>query len=267
MWKTCLITCLVNCIFKPLPNNEMCANSSVPNQSESSEQHFLQKIKINHLVFSTLASLTDIIIIMLTSEAFYSPSDIERGLFNHSYIVVSDRVKSLFFICWQLFIPTYGILAIHTLGVLPHNAMFHQWTGCGCSCLIDIIPLAISPCMHCSCPIHMVKILNSHSNSNQAMHHPITMEGCNSPLVAKYADSQKEKKSIKQNQTNLWDLVLAIGALVALTQMKVSLIHHKVCLSKVDTNNIYYFHELIYECPRAADNLIKAHEEVTVDYD
>ena len=34
------------------------------------------------------------IIIVLTSEAFYSPSDIERGLFNHSYIVVSDRVKS-----------------------------------------------------------------------------------------------------------------------------------------------------------------------------
>jgi len=42
----------------------------------------------------------------------------------------------------------------------------------------------------------------------KAMHHSITMEGCSSPLVVKFADTQKEKeqKKVQQVQTNLWGL-------------------------------------------------------------
>ena len=61
--------------------------------------------------------------------------------------------------------------------------------------------------------------------------------------------------------------LLTIGTFIALAQMNVLPVHHKVCLRKVSSSNIYYFHELIYECPKAADNLIKTHEEVTVDDD
>eukprot|EP00092_Neocalanus_flemingeri_P014094 GFUD01015203.1.p1 GENE.GFUD01015203.1~~GFUD01015203.1.p1 ORF type:complete len:530 (-),score=125.39 GFUD01015203.1:89-1678(-) len=42
----------------------------------------------------------------------------------------------------------------------------------------------------------------------KAMHHSLTMEGCSSPLVVKFADTQKEKehKKVQQDQTNLWSL-------------------------------------------------------------
>jgi len=42
----------------------------------------------------------------------------------------------------------------------------------------------------------------------KAMHHSLTMEGCSSPLVVKFADTQKEKeqKKVQQVQTNLWGL-------------------------------------------------------------
>eukprot|EP00092_Neocalanus_flemingeri_P019405 GFUD01021019.1.p1 GENE.GFUD01021019.1~~GFUD01021019.1.p1 ORF type:complete len:517 (+),score=105.37 GFUD01021019.1:119-1552(+) len=42
----------------------------------------------------------------------------------------------------------------------------------------------------------------------KAMHHSLTMEGCSSPLVVKFADTQKEKehKKVQQVQTNLWSL-------------------------------------------------------------
>ena len=42
----------------------------------------------------------------------------------------------------------------------------------------------------------------------KAMHHSVTMEGCSSPLVVKFADTQKEKeqKKVHQIQTNLWGL-------------------------------------------------------------
>ena len=40
------------------------------------------------------------------------------------------------------------------------------------------------------------------------MHHSLTMEGCSSPLVVKFADTQKDKeqKKIQQMQTSLWSL-------------------------------------------------------------
>jgi hypothetical protein len=42
----------------------------------------------------------------------------------------------------------------------------------------------------------------------KAMHHSLTMEGCSSPMVVKFADTQKEKeqKKVQQVQTNLWSL-------------------------------------------------------------
>uniref|UniRef100_A0A8D9BAB4 CUGBP Elav-like family member 2 n=1 Tax=Cacopsylla melanoneura TaxID=428564 RepID=A0A8D9BAB4_9HEMI len=45
-------------------------------------------------------------------------------------------------------------------------------------------------------------------NAIKAMHHSMTMEGCSSPLVVKFADTQKEKdqKRLQQMQANLWNL-------------------------------------------------------------
>ena len=42
----------------------------------------------------------------------------------------------------------------------------------------------------------------------KTMHHSLTMEGCSSPLVVKFADSQKDKehKKIQALQTSLWGL-------------------------------------------------------------
>jgi len=42
----------------------------------------------------------------------------------------------------------------------------------------------------------------------KAMHHSLTMEGCSSPLVVKFADTQKDKeqKKIQQMQTSIWNL-------------------------------------------------------------
>ena len=42
----------------------------------------------------------------------------------------------------------------------------------------------------------------------KAMHHSQTMEGCSSPIVVKFADTQKEKeqKKVQQLQSNLWSL-------------------------------------------------------------
>ena len=48
-------------------------------------------------------------------------------------------------------------------------------------------------------------------NAIKAMHHSQTMEGCSSPLVVKFADTQKEKeqKKVLQLQNNLWSLSTA----------------------------------------------------------
>jgi hypothetical protein len=42
------------------------------------------------------------------------------------------------------------------------------------------------------------------------MHHSLTMEGCSSPMVVKFAGTQKEKehKKVQQVQTNLWSLAI-----------------------------------------------------------
>ncbi|XP_043683757.1 CUGBP Elav-like family member 1 isoform X14 [Vespula pensylvanica] len=45
-------------------------------------------------------------------------------------------------------------------------------------------------------------------NAIKALHHSQTMEGCSSPLVVKFADTQKEKdqKRMQQIQANLWNI-------------------------------------------------------------
>ena len=42
----------------------------------------------------------------------------------------------------------------------------------------------------------------------KAMHHSLTMEGCSSPMVVKFADTQKEKeqKKVQQAPTNMWTI-------------------------------------------------------------
>ena len=57
-------------------------------------------------------------------------------------------------------------------------------------------------------------------NAIKAMHHSQTMEGCSSPLVVKFADTQKEKeqKKVLQLQNNLWTLSTAPLAAAAAAQ-------------------------------------------------
>ena len=47
----------------------------------------------------------------------------------------------------------------------------------------------------------------------KAIHHSLTMEGCSSPIVVKFADTQKEKeqKKVQQIQTGLWGLSTGDG--------------------------------------------------------
>jgi CUG-BP- and ETR3-like factor len=48
----------------------------------------------------------------------------------------------------------------------------------------------------------------------KAMHHSQTMEGCSSPVVVKFADTQKEKeqKKVQTLQTNLWNMSATAAA-------------------------------------------------------
>ncbi|CAG5083458.1 Similar to celf2: CUGBP Elav-like family member 2 (Danio rerio) [Cotesia congregata] len=50
-------------------------------------------------------------------------------------------------------------------------------------------------------------------NAIKALHHSRTMEGCSSPLVVKFADTQKEKdqKRLQQYQANLWTIAGTVG--------------------------------------------------------
>lgn len=50
----------------------------------------------------------------------------------------------------------------------------------------------------------------SAQNAIKNMHHSQTMEGCSSPLVVKFADTQREKeaKKLQQMNANLWNLSL-----------------------------------------------------------
>ncbi|XP_059471509.1 CUGBP Elav-like family member 2 isoform X3 [Neocloeon triangulifer] len=60
-------------------------------------------------------------------------------------------------------------------------------------------------------------------NAIKAMHHSQTMEGCSSPLVVKFADTQKEKdqKRLQQMQANLWNIsALTPQYLTLLQQMQ-----------------------------------------------
>ena len=83
----------------------------------------------------------------------------------------------------------------------------------------------------------------------KAMHHSVTMEGCSSTLVVKFADTQEQKK-VQQIQTNLWGLaspgvrLLTIATFIALAlaQMTVSPVH-KVCFRNYSQNDILSFHQ------------------------
>jgi len=50
-------------------------------------------------------------------------------------------------------------------------------------------------------------------NAIKTMHHSQTMEGCSSPLVVKFADTQKEKeaKKLQTQITNLWQMSSSLG--------------------------------------------------------
>lgn len=67
----------------------------------------------------------------------------------------------------------------------------------------------------------------------KAMHHCMTMEGCSSPLVVKFADTQREKenKQMQQLQTNL----------LSLTSLNTNIIPSQVAPTQTDfyTNNNY----------------------------
>lgn len=67
-------------------------------------------------------------------------------------------------------------------------------------------------------------------NAIKAMHHSQTMEGCSSPLVVKFADTQKEKdqKRLQQMQANLWNIAPQ-SYLASLNQMS----SNESCLSPI----------------------------------
>ncbi|XP_055387330.1 CUGBP Elav-like family member 2 isoform X2 [Condylostylus longicornis] len=58
----------------------------------------------------------------------------------------------------------------------------------------------------------------------KALHQSQTMEGCSSPLVVKFADTQKEKeqKKMQQLQANLWNLATSINIPLSQTATTVS---------------------------------------------
>ena len=89
------------------------------------------------------------------------------------------------------------------------------------------------------------------------MHHSQTMEGCSSPMVVKFADTQKEKeqKKVQQLQTNLWNLsginpstaVLATGNPQYLAVRCLRIGSNFKCVKDNVRNNTYIYH--IYSVP------------------
>ncbi|KAF7380029.1 hypothetical protein HZH66_014384 [Vespula vulgaris] len=65
-------------------------------------------------------------------------------------------------------------------------------------------------------------------NAIKALHHSQTMEGCSSPLVVKFADTQKEKdqKRMQQIQANLWNIAGVNMAPHYLTTVQLSLLSY-----------------------------------------
>ncbi|XP_041350796.1 CUGBP Elav-like family member 2 isoform X14 [Gigantopelta aegis] len=75
----------------------------------------------------------------------------------------------------------------------------------------------------------------SAQNAIKTMHHSQTMESCSSPVVVKFADTQKEKeaKKLQQMTTNLWNM--SLGGLGALGPQYLALLQQAVA-SNMFTN-------------------------------
>ncbi|RXG56405.1 CUGBP Elav-like family member 2 [Armadillidium vulgare] len=64
-------------------------------------------------------------------------------------------------------------------------------------------------------------------NAIKKMHHSQTMEGCSSPVVVKFADTQKEKDA-KRLQQNLWGMTPTPNSLAALSPQYLALLQQQI---------------------------------------
>ncbi|KAB7504171.1 CUGBP Elav-like family member 2 [Armadillidium nasatum] len=64
-------------------------------------------------------------------------------------------------------------------------------------------------------------------NAIKKMHHSQTMEGCSSPVVVKFADTQKEKDA-KRLQQNLWGMTSTPNSLAALSPQYLALLQQQI---------------------------------------
>ena len=85
-----------------------------------------------------------------------------------------------------------------------------------------------------------VTYLNRQSAQNaiKSLHHSQTMEGCNAPIVVKFADTQKEKEQKKLNNmtANLWNL--SVGGLGALGPQYIALLQQAAAAGNLGMFNL-----------------------------
>ncbi|XP_052086690.1 CUGBP Elav-like family member 2 isoform X12 [Mytilus californianus] len=78
----------------------------------------------------------------------------------------------------------------------------------------------------------------SAQNAIKSLHHSQTMEGCNAPIVVKFADTQKEKEQKKLNNmtANLWSL--SVGGLNALGPQYLALLQQAAAAGNLGMFNL-----------------------------
>ncbi|CAG2206043.1 BRUNOL [Mytilus edulis] len=78
----------------------------------------------------------------------------------------------------------------------------------------------------------------SAQNAIKSLHHSQTMEGCNAPVVVKFADTQKEKEQKKLNNmtANLWSL--SVGGLNALGPQYLALLQQAAAAGNLGMFNL-----------------------------